>query len=87
MTDLQLYLAIGVPSVLVLIGMFVNIGYFVTVNARITSLESRLDTRIYSLENRLDGRITSIEAKFDLLTCKVIEVDNRLTRIEEQLKH
>ncbi|MGA2600335.1 MAG: hypothetical protein ABSH09_25500 [Bryobacteraceae bacterium] len=87
MTDLQLYLAIGVPSVLVLIGMFVNIGYFVTVNARITSLESRLDTRIYSLENRLDGRITSIEAKFDLLTGKVIEVDNRLTRIEEQLKH
>jgi hypothetical protein len=76
MTDLQLYLAIGVPTLAVLVGMFVNIGYFVTINGRLSGMEMRLD-----------GRINSIEAKFDLLTGKVIEVDNRLTRIEEQLKH
>ena len=76
MTDQQLYLSIGLPSVLVLIGILVNISYFVTINARITSLETRLD-----------GRINALETKFDLLIGKVFGLDNRLTRIEEKLGH
>ncbi len=75
MTEQQLYLSIGVPTLVVLIGILVNVGYFVTINGGINSLETRLD-----------GRINSFEAKFDLLAGKVIDVDNRLTRIEEQLK-
>jgi hypothetical protein len=39
----------------------VNIGYFVAINARIGSLEARLD-----------NRINSLEAKFDILVGKVV---------------
>jgi hypothetical protein len=87
MTDVQLYMTIGIPSFVALLGILVNIGYFVAVNGRITSLETRLDTRISQLENRLDTRISGVETKLELLTGKVIDVDNRLTRVEEQLKH
>jgi len=76
MSDVQLYLAAGLPSAIALIGILVNVGYFVTINSR-----------IQSLENRLDGRINSLEGRFDLLMGKVIEIDNRLARVEEQLRH
>jgi hypothetical protein len=35
----------------------------------------------------MDRLEASLASKLDLLTGKVIEVDNRLTRVEEQLKH
>jgi len=76
MTDQQLYLSSGLQSVLVLVGILVNVGYFVATNARIQGLETRVD-----------GRINALETKFDLLIGKVFELDNRLTRIEEKLSH
>ena len=76
MTDTQLYLAIGIPGLMVLIGMLVNAGFFVALNGRMSALETRFQT----LENKFDTR-------FDLLLGKVIELDNRLTRLEERLKH
>ena len=87
LTNQQLYLSIGIPTLTVLITLLVNIGYFVALNTRITSLETRLDTRIGALETRLDGRIGSLEAKFEILVGKVIELDNRLVRLEERLGH
>jgi len=87
MTDQQLYLAIGMPTMAVLLGILVNIGYFVALNGRISSLETRLDSRISSLETRLDTRINSLEGKFDILVGKVVEMDNRMVRLEERLKH
>jgi len=83
MTDQQLYLSIGVPTLLVLVGILINIGYFVTMNGRFPALEAC----IQGLDSRLDARINSLEAKFELLVGKVIELDNRLTRIEEKLSH
>ena len=76
MTDQQLYLSSGLQSVLVLVGILVNVGYFVAINARIQGLETRVV-----------GRINALETKFDLLIGKVFELDNRLTRIEEKLSH
>jgi hypothetical protein len=76
MTDSQLYLAIGLPSVVALIGILVNIGYFIAINGRMGNIESRMQ----SLEQKFDTR-------FDLLMGKLFELDNRLTRVEEQLKH
>jgi len=97
MTDTQLYLAVGLPSFVALVGILVNVGYFVALNSRITSLESRLDSRISSLESRLDNRINSLESRldaridklehlFDTLLGKVVEIDNRLIRVEDRLK-
>jgi hypothetical protein len=76
MSEQQLYIAVGLPTIVALIGILVNIGYFVAINGRIGSLETRLD-----------NRMTSLEAKFDILVGKVIELGNRLVRLEERLKH
>jgi hypothetical protein len=54
MTDQQLYLAIGIPAVIAILGILVNVGYFVTLNARIASLENRLDSRINTMEQKFD---------------------------------
>jgi len=94
MSDIQPYMAIGIPSFVALVGILVNVGYFVALNGRFQTLETRLDGRIDRLdgkfdrlETRFDARFASLEIKSDILTGKVIEIDNRLTRVEEQLKH
>lgn len=43
MTDAQLYLAIGLPTVVALVGILVNIGYFVALNGRMGRIEDKLD--------------------------------------------
>ena len=74
MTDLQLYLAIGIPTLAVMVGILTN------------SLQmGAMNTRISSLENRVDARFNNLDVKFDTLTGKVIDVDNRVTRIEAKL--
>jgi len=80
-------MTIGVPSVVALVGILVNITWLNVMSTRIQSLENRMDTRIDRFENKVDARFASLETKFDILTGKVVELDNRLTRVEEQLKH
>lgn len=74
MTDVQLYLAVGIPTLAVLIGFLSNV---VQLNA--------MSARIGGLESRMDARFNGLDVKFDTLTGKVIEVDNRVTRIEAKL--
>ena len=80
LTDQQLYMLIGLPTITAMIGILVNVGYFVAINGRINALETRLDARANSLEAKFD-------MKSDLIVGKVIEMDNRLVRLEERLKH
>jgi len=64
----------NVPTIItVLIGILLNNGRLNDLNSRFASLETRLS----SLEHKFDTR-------FDLLLSKVIDLDNRLTRIEAQ---
>ena len=71
MNNTQLYLAIGLPSAIALIGILVNIGYFVVLNTRMMALEARmlsLETRTAGLEARaavLDQGFTILLKKFD----------------------
>ena len=81
-TDTQLYLSIGLPVLAVLLTFVGNSLQMSSVSARITSLESTMSARFSSVENRL----VSLEARFETLTGKVIEVDNRLTRVEAILE-
>jgi len=88
MTDVQLYLAIGIPTFAVLVGILMNAVYHTSVNARFNSIDARFtsnEARMSSLENRFDARFNSLEVKFDTLIGKVIDVDNRVTRIEAKL--
>jgi hypothetical protein len=62
----------NVPTMItVLIGILLN-------NARI----SDLNTRMTSMENRLTNLDHKFDTRFDLLLSKVIEIGNRLTRLE-----
>jgi hypothetical protein len=45
-----------------------------------------MSARITSLEASVNARFTSLEPRFDTLTGKVIEIDNRLTRVEAILE-
>lgn len=47
---MQLYLVIGVPSLVAVIGVLVNVGYFVSLNGRMTRIEDRLDTWLERLQ-------------------------------------
>ncbi|HTA71406.1 MAG TPA: hypothetical protein VK776_24135 [Bryobacteraceae bacterium] len=77
MTDLQLYLAIGIPTFPVIVGILMNVVHHSAVNARFNSVDARF--------NSVDVRFNNLDVKFDTLTGKVIEVDNRVTRIEAKL--
>jgi hypothetical protein len=83
MTNAQLYLAIGMPVLAVLVGIFVNSSQINVLNARMSFVE----TRMTNLENRFIALEAKIDAKFDLLIGKIFEFDNRLSRLEERLKH
>jgi hypothetical protein len=73
----------NVPTMItVLIGILIN-------NGRLSDLSSRMagiENRITNLENKVESRITNLENKFDtrfdLLLSKVMEIDNRLIRLE-----
>jgi len=58
----------------VLIGILLNNGRLNDLTGYVRSLDARLT----NLDNKLDTR-------FDRLLSKVVDVDNRLTRIEAQL--
>ena len=86
----------NVPTIItVLIGILLNNGRLNDLNSRFSGLETRFtgmehkfDNRIEGLEHKVDNRLAGLEHKFDtrfdLLLSKVIDVDNRLTRIEAQ---
>jgi hypothetical protein len=82
MTDIQLYLAIGLPTFAFLMNIMAGILQHNSMMARFAGLETTMNARFTSVENRF----TSLEARFDTLTGKVIEFDNRLTRVEAFLE-
>ena len=77
MTDVQLYLAIGIPTFAVLVGILTNVIHHSAVNSRFNSVDARFSS--------LDARFNNLDIKFDTLTGKVIDLDNRVTRIEAKL--
>jgi hypothetical protein len=79
MTNVQLYLAIGIPTIAVLIGILLN-GYLYT------SLNTGLNSRISSLEARMLSLETTMTARFDLIMGKLMELDTRLSVIEDRSK-
>jgi len=81
MTDLQLYILVAIP----LVGILANTGLFIhlssTMNTRFAALESKMDSRF----ERVDSRFERVDSRFDTLMGKVIEIDNRLTRVEDRM--
>lgn len=82
MTNLQLYLTIGLPVFAVMMGILAGMYQTAMLNARMTSLETAMNARFSSME----ARFANLEARFDTLIGKVVEIDNRLTRVETLLE-
>ena len=69
MNNAQLSLAIGMPTLAVMVGILVNSFQFSSLSSRMSALEAKFD------------------ARFDMLLSKIVDIDNRLTRVEERLEH
>jgi len=67
-----------VPVFAIMIGFLGNMF-------QINTLSATLNGRFTSMETRISNLETSFNARFDTLIGKVIEIDNRLTRVEERL--
>ena len=67
------------------VGIFANTSLFLylsgTMNTRFAGLESKMDSRF----ERLESRFERVDARFDTLIGKVVEIDNRLTRVEDRM--
>jgi hypothetical protein len=69
MTNLQLLLAIGVPTLAVIASMILNNGRFNTIEGRIASMDTRLINiegdlrRFYQEQGRLAGHVESLEQR------------------------
>jgi hypothetical protein len=77
MTDVQFYVAVGIPTFAVLIGILMNSINQTGINGRFNSMDARF--------NSVDSRFNSLDVKFDTLIGKVVDLDNRVTRIEAKL--
>ena len=74
MTDLQLHILVAIP----LVGILANTGLFI-------HLSGTMNTRFAGLESKMESRFERVDARFDTLMGKVIEIDNRLTRVEDRM--
>lgn len=68
MNNAQLYLAVGIPTLAVLVGVLINSMQFHhaagAINARLASVETRLDLLIGKVMD-FDGRLTRLEERGD----------------------
>jgi hypothetical protein len=67
-------------TIAVLIGFLINNGRLADINGRLSDMSARIgsvESRMTNLENKFDIR-------FDVLMTKVVEMDNRLIRLEAQ---
>jgi hypothetical protein len=74
MTDLQLYILVAIP----LVGILANTGLFI-------HLSATMNARFVALESKVDSRFERMDARFDTLMGKVVEIDNRLTRVGDRM--
>jgi hypothetical protein len=65
MNNTQLYLSIGIPSVLALVNLAVILTLFSTLSSRIQRVEEKLDNLVGAV-NDLDKRLTRVEIKLGI---------------------
>lgn len=82
MTNTQLCLAIGIPTIALVLGMIGNGFLFNTLSARMSSLENR----IVGLGNRMLALETGMNTRFDLIMGRLSDLDTRLGILEDRDK-
>ena len=80
MTDAQLYLAVGLPSLVVALGMIGNGFLYNALSARMSALEARMN----GLEARMQAFEASVNQRLDIIIGKIGELDTRLGILEDR---
>ncbi len=75
MTNVQFFTALGLPLIVFLVGFYLQ-------NTGIRDLCSEMG----GLRSDMNVRFARFDQEFDDLTSKVVDIDNRITRVEERLK-
>lgn len=94
MTDIQLYLAIGLPALMALLSIGVNVALYLHVSSTLTSTNATLSSTLTSnvatltatMNNRFDAidrRFESIERRLELIQGDCHQMDIRLTKLEK----
>jgi hypothetical protein len=86
MTDTRLYLAVGIPTIALVLGMILNGLLFNALSARMTTLENGLSGRITGLEARMLALETSMNTRFDLIMGRLSDLGTRLGILEDRSK-
>lgn len=74
MSNIQLLITIGLPMLALAFGLYLNDRRF-----------EGISTRIDDMRTDLGGRITRVETAVDNLTSKLVDLDNRVVKIETKL--
>jgi hypothetical protein len=74
MSNVQLLITVGLPMLALAFGRYLNDRRFEAINGRIDDLRTDLS-----------GRLSRVETAVDNLTSKLLELDNRVIRIESKL--
>jgi flagellin-like hook-associated protein FlgL len=80
-SNTQLLIAIGLPMLVLAFGLYLNDRRFEGISTRIGDINARID----DLRTDLGGRITRVETSIDNLTSKLVDLDNRVVKIETKL--
>jgi hypothetical protein len=71
---LQLYLAVGLPTIAVLASLTVSLVQISGIREDMREMRRDLSSKIDGLDSKLDSKIDAINTKIDLLTGKVYEL-------------
>ena len=79
MSNAQFFTALALPILVMLIG-------FYTQNTSIRDFRAEVHADLNQFRSEVNARFLGMDQKFADLTGKVVDIDNRLTRVEERLK-
>jgi len=81
MSNIQLLIAVGLPMLALAFGLYLNDRRFDGISTRLDDINRRID----DVRTDLSGRFTRVETAVGNLTRKLVELDNRVIRIEMKL--
>jgi hypothetical protein len=87
MTDTQLYLALGLPIVAILTSLTISMLQVSGIRGDMRGMRAEFREDSHGLRADFREEMRAVRADLNTLTGKVVEIDNRLTRIEERLEH
>jgi len=86
MSNVQFLTALGLPILVMLIGFYTQNSGIRDLRTEMLQFRSEVKAEINQFRSEVNARFLAIDQKFADLTGKVVEIYNRLTRVEERLK-